>query len=117
LNIQQTLGYQEVRESIGVTKREFEAALLNVGSEYVFFWGAQPSDNTACIVGGARGVFGFNPNTGIVSRLDTSVPSQIPVTQTLAQLETAINLEQKIEGSKPTPSPPPPVCDSSATGL
>ena len=113
---QQALGYQETRDSIGIPTREFDAARVSVGKTYVFLWGADIQNYSACIVGGTKGVFGYDTTTQIVSRLDPNVPSDIPDTQSLAQLEGAINQAHAAQGSKPTPNPSP-VCEPSATGL
>ena len=116
LQIQGQLGFNNPRTPIGVTTAEINAAHLISGDSYIFFYGADTVDKTVCIVGGVRGVFAYNPTTQIVTRIDQSIPSQIPNTQTLAQLETAINDEESIESAQPV-SNGPPLCSSSATGL
>src|ERR1022692_2187602 len=116
LQVEAQLGFNDPRTLIGVTTAEINAAHLTSGDTYIFFYGVDTVDKLECVVGGVRGVFAYNPTTQIVTRIDQSTPSQIPNTQTLTQLETAINDEESIESAEPI-SNGPPLCSSSATGL
>ncbi|HEY7948059.1 MAG TPA: hypothetical protein VID75_10290 [Acidimicrobiales bacterium] len=116
LQIQGVLGFNSPRTPIGVTTAEINAAHLMSGATYIFFYGADTVDNAVCIVGGVRGVFAYNSATEIVTRIDQGTPSQIPNTQTLTQMQTAIDDEENIESAEPI-SNGPPLCSSSATGL
>jgi hypothetical protein len=87
-----------------------------VGGTYVFFWGADPVDKLVCVVGGVRGVFAYDPVTQIVTRLDHSPTSQIPRTQTLAQLSGAVDAWETAVAGQPIANIPP-LCGSAATGL
>ncbi|MGH9017143.1 MAG: hypothetical protein ACRDY1_05285 [Acidimicrobiales bacterium] len=110
------LGSNPIRVSLGISDEEFQTAKLSVGGTYVFFYGVDPSDGHSCIVGGVRGVFGFDPSTETVTRIDTNASSAIPKVQTLSALENSIEqAESAVEGSPVVNVPP--LCDSSATGL
>jgi hypothetical protein len=102
--------------SLNVSQAEVTAAHLGVGDAYVFFWGADPTDKTACIVGGVRGVMAYASSTDTVSRLDDSTGSQIPKSQTLQQLVSAVTAAQDLFRSKPIRNQPP-NCSPSATGI
>lgn len=117
LDVQQTLGFNyPMRELLSITTTEFDAANLTVGDTYVFFHADDPVDGSTCIVGGVKGVFAYDPNSQTVTRLDQSTTSQIPMTQSLSDLQDSITAEENVEASEPD-SNLPPVCSSSATGL
>jgi hypothetical protein len=109
-------GTNELKVTIGIGTEEFDAAHLTVGGTYVFFYGVDSTDKAECIVGGVRGVFAYDPTTQVVTRLDQDPTSQIPRTQTLTQLQDAINASENADAGKPIANIPP-LCESSATGL
>jgi hypothetical protein len=102
---------------LNVSQAEVSAAHLSVGKEYVFFWSADLTNKTACIVGGVRGVFGYDSSTGAVTRLDDSTASEIPTSESLGQFSSAVAAARELLSSEPMRSPSPPVCSPSATGL
>jgi hypothetical protein len=102
--------------ALSVTPAEVGAAQLRVGNLYVFFWAADSTAKTACIVGGVRGVMAYNATTDIVTGLDDSSTSQIPRAQSYEQLAGAVEAAEKVLNPQPTASRPP-VCSPSATGL
>jgi hypothetical protein len=116
LDVQLSLGANPVRIQLGILPAEFAAAHLTVGGTYVIFYGVDTDPSSVCVVGGVRGVFVYNATTQIVTRLDQNATSRIPHTQTLAQLEDAINASERAAAGQPSANLPP-VCSSSATGL
>jgi len=116
LSIQSVLSFTAPKTPLSITTGEFNAADLQVGGTYVFFYGIDTIDNSNCIVGGARGVLGYDPTTQTVTRLDQSVASQIPDSESFAQLQNAVAVEENNLSAEPI-SNGPPVCASSATGL
>ncbi len=102
--------------SLNVSQAEVTAAHLGVGDAYVFFWGADPTDKTACIVGGVHGVMAYDPATGAVTRLDNSPSSQIPKSQTLQQLMSSVSAAEHLFSTQPIRNQPP-ICSPSATGI
>jgi len=116
LNVEISLGTTSPRVLIGIVTAEFDAAHLTVGGDYIFFYGIDPIDNSACIVGGVRGVFAYDASSQTVTRIDRSMPSQIPNTQTLAQLEAALRASEQAHVGQPMANIPP-LCESTATRL
>ena len=115
ISVQQSLGTVPPI-SLNVSQAEVTAAHLGVGEAYVFFWGADPTDKTACIVGGVRGVMAYDAVTDTVTRLDDSTTSQIPKSQTLEQLNSSVYAAQDRFGNQPIQNQPP-ICAPSATGI
>jgi hypothetical protein len=102
--------------SLNVSQAEVTAANLAVGSTYAFFWGADPIDKTACIVGGVRGVMSYDTRTSTLTRLDDAKGSEIPRTQSLKQFSSSIRAAYSRIGHQPNRNQPP-ICSSSATRL
>ncbi len=118
ITVQKVLGGTDPRTLIAVSPSLVQAAGLRLGVPYVFFWGAEGYPlRGECIVGGVRGVMTFDPATDTVTRLDDEPGSEIPRTQTLAQLSTEIQQVEAATARAPLELPPAPVCSSSATGL
>jgi hypothetical protein len=88
---------------------------LVVGRTYLIFYATDPTDGDACVVGGLRGVFGYDPATGMVARLDhdgdSEIPRSLPIGQVAAQLEADTDVPP------PEDVPSPPVCSPAVTGL
>lgn len=102
---------------IFVPKEYITVAHLTAGGIYVFFF-ANMADGETCIVGGPRGVFDYNPTTKIVTRIAAAPGSQVPLTETLSQLVSAVQASEPATAPvDPAQVPPPPVCDASATGV
>jgi hypothetical protein len=116
LEEQSVLGTTEPRTLLGITTQEFDAAHLTVGGEYIFFYGTDPVDSAACIVGGVRGVFAYDPTTQIVTRIDDAKRSRIPKTQSLLRFRATLMAAETIEASQPLANAPP-ICRKSATGI
>jgi hypothetical protein len=102
--------------SLTVSRAEVAAANLRVGETYLFFWTADPAERTACIVGGVRGVLSYDAATDTVTRLDHSVGSDIPRTQSFEQLATSVDAAQTLFSHQAIRNQPP-VCSPSATGI
>ena len=119
INWQRNLGLIEPRETIGVSSSMLSTAKLAMSGTYVFFYAVQgaPLPPVACIVGGLRGVMAYDPTSGTVTRLDNDPSSQIPRTESLTQLVTAIQRATQAAERAPVQQPPQPVCSPSATGL
>ena len=115
ISVQQSLGTVPPT-SLNVSQAEVTAAHLGVGDAYVFFWGADPTDKTACIVGGVRGVMAYDAATGTVTMLGNSTSSQIPKSQTLEQLNSSVYAAQELCRNQPIRNQPP-ICSPSATEI
>jgi hypothetical protein len=118
INIEKELA-GDTKTTIGLSSALVSALKIDPGQPYVFFYGAEgyPLKGGACIIGGERGVMGYNAATNTVTRLDTSTDSQIPRSQTLSQLESEIEQVEAATARAPEELPPAPVCASSATGV
>jgi hypothetical protein len=116
LDVQNVLGFNSPRIPLAISLQEFDAASLQAGSDYVFFYGTDSIDRSTCIVGGVRGVLAYDPSTQEVTTLPTAPTSQISSSQTVSQLQNEINAEEQSESTQPV-SNGPPVCAASATGL
>ena len=111
------------RASIFIGQNLVKADGLSPSGTYVVFW-AGPDDpagtpyGASCVTGGTRGVMAYDSSTDTVTRLDDNSNSQIPQTQTLEQLESAIQAEIAVIAARPAiVESPPPACTLSATGM
>jgi hypothetical protein len=108
---------------IAVGQNLVNAAGLSPSGTYIFFWsGPDVPDGTpyggTCITGGTRGVMAYDSSTGTVTRLDGNSYSQIPRTQTFAQLQSEIQSELAVIAARPAVvESTPPACMPSATGM
>ncbi len=102
--------------SLNVSQAEVNAAHLTTGGDYIFFWGADTSEKTACIVGGVRGVMAYDSSTDTVTRIDQSTASQVPRSQSLQQFAASVQAAQSQLSSEPIANQPP-ICAPSATAL
>jgi hypothetical protein len=88
---------------------------VSVGQEYLVFWRVDssnaPTTITSCAVGGARGLYTYDPNAQTATRTLPST-STIPATLTLSQVIAAL---PDANVPVPTPVPSPPVCSPSVT--
>ena len=115
--------YGPTINAIFVGQNLFDAAGLNHSGTYVFFWaGPDVPDDTpyggSCITGGTRGVMAYDSSADAVTRLDDNSNSQIPRSQSFAQLEGEVQAESAVLAARPAfVMSAPPACTPSAIGM
>jgi hypothetical protein len=115
LAVTQWFSQEDRSAGIAITSKEFNAAHLTVGASYLFFYALDRKDRTTCIVGGTRGVFGYNVTTQTLTRIGASPKSRVPSVQSLAQFQQTFSALLRAEDGVIHNLPP--MCKAAATGL